>query len=88
MTTDIDTSIRRQLNEIVAEHESRIGAIDPTDPLAPNTAMRLASSTRTHLRNLRSTAPIGSDVADAIVATETSLVPGLLLNADTSTDVR
>lgn len=65
---DIEDRLLAQLRSIQDEHRSRLASIDPTDPLAVNTAARHTAATRTLLEHLRSIVPIGSPVADEVEA--------------------
>jgi len=65
---DIEDRLLDQLRSIQDEHRSRVASIDPTDPLAINTAARHNAATRTLLQHLRSTVPVGSPMADKVEA--------------------
>jgi hypothetical protein len=70
MAIDVEHELRRRLHEIAEDHALRTAEIDPTEPLSDATRARHNSQTRTMLRTLLASVPIGSDVAAEVVAAE------------------
>lgn len=70
----VESRLLDQLRLILSEHRSRLEAIDYADPLASSTVERTNTYTRTLLRNLKSTTPIDSSVADEIDRAEQELL--------------
>ncbi len=75
MALDIEGRLRSELRDIVAEHSSRMAAVDADDPLAPAAEARNVTMTRSLLRNLLSSVPIGSEVADEVKDADRRLCP-------------